>query len=414
MRRLAAVAAGLAGVVVFVVPAGARERNPHAPVKTTTTQPAATTTAAVKPVTTATATTSTTAGSTGCVQVAPGVDIGVAINARPAGTAFCLSGTYHVGVTAIVKTGDRLTGVPGTVLDGGGTTSTGLAGYGTSQADVTVDGLTFTGFAGGGAAGLIAAVRTGDRWHVLNSTFTNNRIGLAAYGAGDEIRGNVFASNWQYGVIGGPAVLAGNEITRNNTRSFDPGDAGGTKFVRAAGMSITGNWVHDNAGPGLWCDTDCTGIVYDGNTVERNLIAGIFHELSGQAVIRNNTVTGNGLVSGGLFYQADILVATSHDVDVYGNTVASNGNGIGITDTDRGCVCAAANDTVHNNTITLTGHGIAAGLDGRPAAYSAGNRFQANRYDVPDPTGAWWQWSGRAVPWGAWQADGQDTTGAVT
>ena len=58
------------------------------------------------------------------------------------------------------------------------------------------------------------------------------------------------------------------------------------------------NHVHHNEGPGLWTDIDNIHTLYEGNLVEHNANVGIFHEISYDAVIRNNIVRDNGLEVG--------------------------------------------------------------------------------------------------------------------
>src|SRR4029078_1119664 len=68
-------------------------------------------------------------------------------------------------------------------------------------------------------------------------------------------------------------------------------------------------------------DVRCRDVLYEHNVVERNLGAGIFHEISFQAVIRGNTVRHNGIADSEWFWGNDILIAASQDVEVYGNTL---------------------------------------------------------------------------------------------
>jgi hypothetical protein len=68
-------------------------------------------------------------------------------------------------------------------------------------------------------------------------------------------------------------------------------EAGGAKIALSDGVVFRSNHVHDNIGPGLWCDIGCRNVVYDGNLVENNQDIGIFHEISFKAVPR---VTGSG------------------------------------------------------------------------------------------------------------------------
>ena len=60
------------------------------------------------------------------------------------------------------------------------------------------------------------------------------------------------------------------------------------------GVVMRGNHVFDNVGPGLWCDIGCRNVLYENNLVERNHDAGIFHEISFNAVIRNNIAATMG------------------------------------------------------------------------------------------------------------------------
>ena len=102
------------------------------------------------------------------------------------------------------------------------------------------------------------------------------------------------------GQLGGTAggtdiLLKGNEIWANNIYGFDYGwEAGGVKITNSDRVTFRDNHVHHNVGPGLWCDINCRDVIYEGNTVEYNADAGIFHEISYAAIIRNNTLRQNG------------------------------------------------------------------------------------------------------------------------
>ena len=87
------------------------------------------------------------------------------------------------------------------------------------------------------------------------------------------------------GVSGGDdqsgIVVEGNEIAYNNEAGFNPEwEAGGTKFWATTNLVVRNNHVHHNFGPGLWADNDNVGALYEGNIVEDNDWAGIFHEIS--------------------------------------------------------------------------------------------------------------------------------------
>ena len=52
--------------------------------------------------------------------------------------------------------------------------------------------------------------------------------------------------------------------------------------------------MHDNNGPGLWGDIDSINTTYEDNVIVHNTISGISYEISYNAIIRNNTLIGNG------------------------------------------------------------------------------------------------------------------------
>ena len=123
--------------------------------------------------------------------------------------------------------------------------------------------------------------------------------------------------------------------------------------------------MHHNKGPGLWTDHDNVQTLYEGNKVFLNEQDGIKHEISYDAIIRDNIVVANGKSKDDWLWGSQILIQNSSDVQVYGNLVevaAEFGNGIGIVHQDRGKGAygpwdAVRND-VHDNTIVHLGsHG---------------------------------------------------------
>jgi hypothetical protein len=67
---------------------------------------------------------------------------------------------------------------------------------------------------------------------------------------------------------------------------------------------------------------------------------------------------------------------------------------------------------VHHNEIRMTeGHvGVPYGM---PTAYSAENRFWANRYFLSDPNAKAWLWRDGPKSWAEWKAAGQDPESAL-
>jgi len=63
-------------------------------------------------------------------------------------------------------------------------------------------------------------------------------------------------------------VVTGNEIDHNNTDGFDQTwEAGGAKWSKTTTITVSGNNVHDNAGDGLWFDTDNVSVTILGNRI---------------------------------------------------------------------------------------------------------------------------------------------------
>ena len=124
----------------------------------------------------------------------------------------------------------------------------------------------------------------------------NSGAGISV-GTGTRVRNCDVHHNGQIGIggNGNDIRIEGNRIWSNNIYGFDPGwEAGGVKIAESDGVTFRGNHVHDNNGPGLWCDIDCRNVVYEDNLVENNQDIGIFHEISFNAVIRKNVVRHNG------------------------------------------------------------------------------------------------------------------------
>jgi parallel beta-helix repeat protein len=170
---------------------------------------------------------------------------------------------------------------------------------------------------------------------------------------------------------------------------------------------------------GLWTDIDNSDTLYEYNRSEDNDHGGIFHEISYAATIRYNTCLRNGVVSPfpGWVDGAGIIVSSSSDVEVYGNTVTDNFQGIMALDSAR--VGSAGryylrNLSVHDNTVTMkvgrTGIMQNAGDD--EAFLSRNNRFARNRY-VVGTNARYFTWLNSDRTQSEWVSFGQDSTDGV-
>jgi hypothetical protein len=281
----------------------------------------------------------------------------------------------------------------------------------------TVDGLTVQKAANHVQDGALE----GENITVRNAEVRlNHGVGVSGHDR-STIANNFIHDNGQMGFAGngGSITITGNEIARNNLDGFEwQQEAGGGKCYKCADAIISDNYVHDNQGPGIWCDTDCIRVVIASNLVEDNIGPGIFYEISYQGSIRNNVVIRNAtdlnatprLVTGG------IGVVTSRDVDVFGNTLQDNGNGIVLIATLRGSgrygPYVLTRVRVHDNTLRQpTGVvGMVNKVWDARAWTAHGNVFQHNTYFLAG--NAWpFLWQDNLLDPAWWRAAGQDTDG---
>jgi hypothetical protein len=142
----------------------------------------------------------------------------------------------------------------------------------------------------------------------------------------------------QEGLSGGgdarvrPTTVRNSEVAYNRALTFDPDwDAGGAKFTRAfgRGLVVENSWFHHNVGYGLWLDIDNYDVTIRSNLFEANDRAGIFYEVSRRGQIYWNEVTGNSDGPDNQeFGGAGILLSNCDQVDVHGNVLRDNDNGI--------------------------------------------------------------------------------------
>ena len=249
-----------------------------------------------------------------------------------------------------------------------------------------------------------------------NEIRLNHGVGVQQYGG--VLRGNRIHHNGQLGIGGGGTglVVEGNEIAHNNTQGYNPyWEAGGTKWAFAKKLTIRNNWSHHNGGQGLWTDIDNSEVLYEGNLVEDNDMAGIMHEISYSATIRDNVARRNGNRVNWGPEGAGILVYNSRDVEVSGNTVSDNAAGVAVRN-DHRAPYETRNVSVTGNDIRLSkgATGLFDTTATKDLAKTNAITFADNTYTVPDLSGPWFAW-GRDVygTFAQWQGVGQDTAGAL-
>jgi parallel beta-helix repeat protein len=343
------------------------------------------------------------------------------VDASPAGTTFVIRAGVHSLQQVTPKDGDVFVGDPGAVMDGG---MSATFAFGGGAKNVQIRGLEIRKYNSPLQRGAIGPEfpTAMDGWLIENVDVHDNFGAGVTLGSRSTLRNSRVHDNGQIGIkANGPVtdVLFDNvEVDHNNTNNNDAGwEAGGSKFSDTTNLTVRNCYVHDNNGPGLWTDINNYNTLYENNRVENNLGPGIFHEISYDGIIRNNTITGNGLNWHPWLWGAGIQIAASSNVEVYGNTVTGNGNGISLIQQNRGSGTRGAwivqNVNVHDNTISGSGYtGAVQDMNDNSIFTSRNNRFQHNTYH--SPTGWAWNNDNQIGSFSTWQSYGQDTTGTAS
>jgi Right handed beta helix region len=303
-----------------------------------------------------------------------------------------------------------------------------LFAFESAATDVSINNIIVEKFASAAQKGAVHA-REGARWTIENCEVRLNSGGGIGVGSGSRVRNCDVHDNGQIGIAGNgrDIRIEDNHIWANNTRGFDATwEAGGVKIALSDRVVFRGNHVHDNNGPGLWCDIDCRNVLYEGNTVEGNQDIGIFHEISFRALIRKNVVRHNGLGNRGWFWVSDIVLAASQDVEVLENrlVVAPGRCGIMLIDQgrrDNGKRYKTRNNLVSENEMTFEGTACAGGVsDAKPGDENFGivatgnNLFEGNTYRVGrSQQQARFVWGRAVTDWEGFRHNGQERSGSM-
>jgi parallel beta-helix repeat protein len=272
--------------------------------------------------------------------------------------------------------------------------------HGSAQ-NVTIENLTIEKYDPPSQDGAIEGTN-GSNWTIQNNEVRlNYAVGIHADNApGTQMLNNYVHDNGEMGLggSGNNILVQGNEIARNGGwAGLDPlWEGGGFKFGFTDGLTIRNNYSHDNIGDGMWTDTDAIHVLYENNVVMNNSGPGIQHEISYDAIIRNNTVIGNGFGDPrGWMFGAQIQIQNSPNVDVYDNRVDMTGaNGITLIQGNRGSgpygPYVITNDHVHDNIIVsrdatgVVGGDADTNLSGM---LNGGNTWDNNQFYMTDYSG---------------------------
>ena len=166
--------------------------------------------------------------------------------------------------------------------------------------DVTVTGFSMR-HAGTHGQGWAIGNNDQMRFTLRGNVLTDAHGGMVSFGGGDmytTIADNVIARAGNTGIGGynnGHGLISGNQIYGNGYGGWRwEWQAGGIKTAASRNLMVTRNTVHDNNGPGIWCDLGCQDVTYADNVVSDLSASGIFFEVSTGARITGNRVQRSG------------------------------------------------------------------------------------------------------------------------
>lgn len=403
--------------------------------------------------------------SAGCagVSLTPVNNVQAAIDSAPPGTTFCFrAGIYRVS-SLVPKSRDVLDGdSQAAVLDGGNSAEFAVYGDSTPHgpSGVTIRGFIIQDFSPPLQDGAIQDYN-GPGWIIENNHITGNTAAGVATGDSVRVLDNLIDYNGQEGFSahGAGGLYQGNQIAYNNYKlKINPNwEAGGGKAYDTRNLTFKSNYVHNNGGPGLWADTNNINTIFEDNTVSDNWGSGIYDEISFNATIVNNIVTGNGMPAApgkgdraGWAWDAGIQLRRSGGLQrstpviISGNIVTDNYNAITLIESPvSGCADAANDDEsdddasihnwygpcnvqnviVENNWITMSRGATGAYQDGAGNAIFTkwNNVFRNNHYCVSSANHpndgyavGWFAWLNNWLDFSSWQIQWLQTAGTFT
>ena len=283
---------------------------------------------------------------------------------------------------------------------------------------VTIRNLIIEKYAGVSYYGAINA-GNGANWVVDGNELRLNHSSAIKMGPAMQVTNNKLHHNGLMGIDAWNVpntLVEGNDIGFNNTAHYAATWAGGgAKFDHVQHVTARRNNVHDNYGPGLWTDDNAIYALFEYNTISNNAGPGITHEVSYDAVIRYNTVSGNGFGSKSPLAGGGIGISASPNTEVYGNAVVDNKDGITAREYPRGSGAfgphIVKNVYAHDNIVNMRSGstGVLQGT-GSNAVYSheRNNRFSQNTYLLNGLSRPFY-WMNAKQSTSEWKSYGQDS-----
>jgi len=289
------------------------------------------------------------APASGIVIIPAGANIQPYVDANPAGMTYQLSAGTYTGQTVWPKSGDTYYGAAGlaTVLDGGGGSSErhAFSAY-SGTINVTIDGLVIKNYVDSPNSNLTRGVLnispSNPGWTLRNSDIGPNvGVGVEVV-SGMTVRNNKIHDNSWLGINGytgsSNIVVDNNDIYNNNTSHDSPYVYSGHDVAFAAGIKIfncsyitfLNNRIHGNYGFGLWFDADWHHVTVTGNEIYGQLRDTYHTNQAGIGLMLEIGLAGgdylSNIINDNYIHDEDVgmLIATSGDLDIYGNAFAGN------------------------------------------------------------------------------------------
>ena len=271
------------------------------------------------------------------VHVAPGTDVPALVATAAPGTTFCFPpGRYRIRATIVPKTGDRLIGQPGAVLDAG-TAITGWRRTGSAWMAPTSRTTPTFNFGGGynGSYRYPQAVYADD---VYVGHRPLRKIGV-------RYRGQIVGSSptalrpgqYFFDYDNGQILLGGNPVGHRVELESLPG---GVVHSAASGVSVSGLTVQGSLGDGIVTGSGANWRVV-GNSVRLNHSEGVRVTTGGR--IQRNHIYNNGTYG---------IAATGDSMLIHGNEVAGN-NTARYQTADGQCADAGGSKITNSQNVTL-------------------------------------------------------------
>jgi parallel beta-helix repeat protein len=353
--------------------------------------------------------------------VSPGQSIQEVVDRLPEGSSILIATGIHVGQQVQPKSGMTFVGEEGAVLDGEGSTKYAFLRWPDDPShEVTIRSLEIRNYIPEAPAHGAIHSPAGEGWVVEDNEVHHNGGAGINVADGSVVRANYIHHNERIGLKarGDGVLIEDNEISFNNYNDAnDPTfEAGGIKFGQSVGVVVRDNRIYDNHGYGIWADIGAMRTIYEGNVIERNLWGGIHHEISYDAVIRDNTIRDNGHAdSRGELRGAGIQIK-GPNVQVFDNVLEANQSGIVLIENARGDgehgPYDVANVAVFDNTIINSGQSGGVRFQGPETLFET-SLFERNEYLYDDLDSSLWLWEGMAMNWDEWRSAGNDLSGTL-